>query len=268
MVECNVGPAPKAVRVNIGYVEAPLFNLEEEDIEDYMEEFKTWLVINKVPEGDWMKALVRQLPLAHKFIRCMFEPSAALEDILEALKLRYPRNDGRACNRGNKLIKMKEPQSIKSRWKDLTDLIAAHAMADFTDSIASKRKTGYEFKAKDYETLGCGQEEETLEQKYKRLEAELGDLVQELSNFKPVPRVLGGKKKKKILYEANQGQVGVSKNIGVQEAAEKADVNETTATLQQQAKHLQEKLVGLNLETVLHSSSDTDLSNPFETAQK
>ncbi|UYV64129.1 K02A2.6-like [Cordylochernes scorpioides] len=82
----SVGPALQAANINIGYVEAPNFKPEEED---YIEEFKTWLATSKVPKGDWTKALVRRLPLnGREFIR--FEPTAALEDILEELKLRYP----------------------------------------------------------------------------------------------------------------------------------------------------------------------------------
>ncbi|UYV75183.1 DCTN2 [Cordylochernes scorpioides] len=126
-------------------------------------------------------------------------------------------------------------------------------------------------------SLGCGQEEETLEQKYKRLEAELETWYRSspISRFDShIGHFILIKKKMlqwpPILAKVQlHQQVQVTKRgYGTFEAAEKADINETTATLQQQAKHLQEKLVGLNLETVLHSSSDTDLSNPFETAQK
>ncbi|UYV75731.1 hypothetical protein LAZ67_13001161 [Cordylochernes scorpioides] len=64
MVESSVGPAPQAANINIGYGETPpCFNPEEEDIEDHVEEFKTWLTASKVPKGDWTKALVRRLPL-------------------------------------------------------------------------------------------------------------------------------------------------------------------------------------------------------------
>ncbi|UYV82818.1 hypothetical protein LAZ67_22000971 [Cordylochernes scorpioides] len=75
MVECSVGPAPQAANINIGYVEASNFKPEEEDIKDYVEELKTWLAMNKVPKGDWTKALVWRLPLdGREIIKCRFEP--------------------------------------------------------------------------------------------------------------------------------------------------------------------------------------------------
>ncbi|UYV68096.1 hypothetical protein LAZ67_5003046 [Cordylochernes scorpioides] len=46
-VQCR--PAPQAVNVNIGYVEAPNFKPEEEDIENYVEELKTWLADEQSP---------------------------------------------------------------------------------------------------------------------------------------------------------------------------------------------------------------------------
>ncbi|UYV70538.1 hypothetical protein LAZ67_7003442, partial [Cordylochernes scorpioides] len=140
MVESSVGPAPQATNINIGYGETPCFNPEEEDIEDYVEEFKTWLTASKVPKGDWTKALVRRLPLdGREFIKCRFDPSAALEDVLEALKLRYPRNDGRACSRGSELKKMRRPQSTEDTGKYLMNLITAHATAgEFSPFNSSK----------------------------------------------------------------------------------------------------------------------------------
>ncbi|UYV84355.1 K02A2.6-like [Cordylochernes scorpioides] len=121
--ECKIyGPAPQAANINIGYIEAPNFKPKEEDIEDYVEEFKTRLVTNKVPKGNWTKALVRRLPLdGRKFIKCRFESLTALEDVLEVYKLRYPRNDGRAHNRGTELRKMKRHQSTVSTGKYLID---------------------------------------------------------------------------------------------------------------------------------------------------
>ncbi|UYV82771.1 SLC33A1 [Cordylochernes scorpioides] len=117
MVESSVGPAPQAANISIGYGETPCFNPEEEDIEDYVEEFKTWLTASKVPKGDWTKALVRRLPLdGREFIKCRLEPSAALEDVLEALKLCYPRNDGQARSRGNELKKMRRPQNNEPHY--------------------------------------------------------------------------------------------------------------------------------------------------------
>ncbi|UYV77837.1 hypothetical protein LAZ67_15002540 [Cordylochernes scorpioides] len=140
MVESSVGPAPQATNINIGYGETPCFNPEEEDIEDYVEEFKTWLTASKVPKGDWTKALVRRLPLdGREFIKCRFDPSAALEDVLEALKLCYPRNDGRARSRGNELKKMRRPQSTEDTGKYLMNLITAHATAgEFSPFNSSK----------------------------------------------------------------------------------------------------------------------------------
>ncbi|UYV77788.1 hypothetical protein LAZ67_15002275 [Cordylochernes scorpioides] len=140
MVESSVGPAPQATNINIGYRETPCFNPEEEDIEEYVEEFKTWLTASKVPKGDWTKALVRRLPLdGREFIKCRFDPSAALEDVLEALKLCYPRNDGRARSRGNELKKMRRPQSTEDTGKYLMNLITAHATAgEFSPFDSSK----------------------------------------------------------------------------------------------------------------------------------
>ncbi|UYV62830.1 hypothetical protein LAZ67_2002067 [Cordylochernes scorpioides] len=141
MVESSVGPAPQAANINIGYGETPpCFNPEEEDIEDHVEEFKTWLTASKVPKGDWTKALVRRLPLdGREFIKCRFDPSAALEDVLEALKLCYPRNDGRARSRGNKLKKTRRPQSTEDTGRYLMNLITAHATAgEFSPFDSSK----------------------------------------------------------------------------------------------------------------------------------
>ncbi|UYV75730.1 hypothetical protein LAZ67_13001159 [Cordylochernes scorpioides] len=141
MVESSVGPAPQAANINIGYGETPpCFNPEEEDIEDHVEEFKTWLTASKVPKGDWTKALVRRLPLdGREFIKCRFDPSAALEDVLEALKLCYPRNDGRARSRGNELKKTRRPQSTKDTGRYLMNLITAHATAgEFSPFDSSK----------------------------------------------------------------------------------------------------------------------------------
>ncbi|UYV73599.1 K02A2.6-like [Cordylochernes scorpioides] len=135
MVESSVGPAPQAANINIGYGETPCFNPEEEDIEDY-----TWLTASKVPKGDWTKALVRRLPLdGREFIKCRFDPSAALEDVLEALKPCYPRNDGRARSRGIELKKMRRPQSTEDTGKYLMNLITAHATAgEFSPFNSSK----------------------------------------------------------------------------------------------------------------------------------
>ncbi|UYV69241.1 hypothetical protein LAZ67_6002959 [Cordylochernes scorpioides] len=141
MVESSVGPAPQAANINIGYGETPpCFNPEEEDIEDHVEEFKTWLTASKVPKGDWTKALVRRLPLdGREFIKCRFDPSAALEDVLEALKLCYPRNDGRARSRGNELKKTRRPQSTEDTGRYLMNLITAHATAgEFSPFDSSK----------------------------------------------------------------------------------------------------------------------------------
>ncbi|UYV76039.1 hypothetical protein LAZ67_13002298 [Cordylochernes scorpioides] len=140
MVESSVGPAPQAANINIGYGETPCFNPEEEDIEDHVEEFKTWLTASKVPKGDWTKALGRRLPLdGREFIKCRFDPSAALEDVLEALRLCYPRNDGRARSRGNELKKMRRPQSTEDTGKYLMNLITAHATAgEFSPFNSSK----------------------------------------------------------------------------------------------------------------------------------
>ncbi|UYV74071.1 hypothetical protein LAZ67_11002031 [Cordylochernes scorpioides] len=140
MVESSVGPAPQAANINISYGETPCFNPEEEAIEDHVEEFKTWLTASKVPKGDWTKALVRRLPLdGREFIKCRFDPSAALEDVLEALKLCYPRNDGRARSRGNELKKMRRPQSTEDTGKYLMNLITAHATAgEFSPFDSSK----------------------------------------------------------------------------------------------------------------------------------
>ncbi|UYV83994.1 hypothetical protein LAZ67_X000845 [Cordylochernes scorpioides] len=141
MVESSVGPAPQAANINIGYGETPpCFNPEEEDIEDHVEEFKTWLTASKVPKGDWTKALVRRLPLdGREFIKCRFDPSAALEDVLEALKLCYPRNDGRARSRGNELKKTRRPQSMEDTGRYLMNLITAHATAgEFSPFDSSK----------------------------------------------------------------------------------------------------------------------------------
>ncbi|UYV73868.1 K02A2.6-like [Cordylochernes scorpioides] len=140
MVESSVGPAPQAANISIGYGETPCFNPEEEEIEDYVEEFKMWLTASKVPKGDWTKALVRRLPLdGREFIKCRFDPSAALEDVLEALKLCYPRNDGRARSRGNVLKKMRRPQSTEDTGKYLMNLITAHATAgEFSPFDSSK----------------------------------------------------------------------------------------------------------------------------------
>ncbi|UYV83138.1 hypothetical protein LAZ67_22002401 [Cordylochernes scorpioides] len=140
MVESSVGPAPQAAnKYRLG--ETPCFNPKEEDIEDYVEEFKTWLTASKVPKGDWTKALVRRLPLdGHEFIKCRFEPSAALEDVLEALKLCYPRNDGRARSRGNELKKIRRPQSTEATGKYLMNLITAHATADVAQTLGLPEK--------------------------------------------------------------------------------------------------------------------------------
>ncbi|UYV81616.1 hypothetical protein LAZ67_20001713 [Cordylochernes scorpioides] len=140
MVESSVGPAPQAANINIGYGETLCFNPEEDDIEDHVEEFKTWLTASKVPKGDWTKALVRRLPLdGREFIKCRFDPSAALEDVLEALKLCYPRNDGRARSRGNELKKTRRPQSTEDTGRYLMNLITAHATAgEFSPFDSSK----------------------------------------------------------------------------------------------------------------------------------
>ncbi|UYV64478.1 hypothetical protein LAZ67_3000890 [Cordylochernes scorpioides] len=147
MVESSVGPAPQATNISIGYGETPCFNPEEEDIEDYVEEFKTWLTASKVPKGDWTKALVRRLPLdGREFIKCRFDPSAALEDVFEALKLCYPRNDGRARSRGNELKKMRRPQSTEDTGKYLMNLITAHATAgEFSPFDSSKEALKADF---------------------------------------------------------------------------------------------------------------------------
>ncbi|UYV75782.1 hypothetical protein LAZ67_13001334 [Cordylochernes scorpioides] len=103
MVECSVGPAPRDTKDNIG----------------------------KVPKGDWTKALVRRLLLdGRKFIKCRFEPSAALEEVLETLKLCYSKNDGREHKRGNEMRKRRRPQSTETTWRYIMDLITAHATAD------------------------------------------------------------------------------------------------------------------------------------------
>ncbi|UYV84144.1 K02A2.6-like, partial [Cordylochernes scorpioides] len=130
IVECSVCPAPQATNINISYVEAPFYNPELENIEDYVEEFKTWLMASKVSKGDWTKALVRRLSLdGSELIKCRFEPSAALEGILETLKLCYPKNNGRVRNRGNELRKMSWPQSTKSTRRYLINLITDHVTA-------------------------------------------------------------------------------------------------------------------------------------------
>ncbi|UYV75796.1 hypothetical protein LAZ67_13001380 [Cordylochernes scorpioides] len=103
MVECSVGPAPRDTNDNIG----------------------------KVPKGDWTKALVRRLRLdGRKFIKCRFEPSAALEDVLETLKLCYSKVDGREYKRGNEMRKRRRPQSTETTWRYIMDLITAEATAD------------------------------------------------------------------------------------------------------------------------------------------
>ncbi|UYV84141.1 hypothetical protein LAZ67_X001306 [Cordylochernes scorpioides] len=140
IVECSVGPAPQATNINISYVEAPFYNPELEDIEDYVEEFKTWLMASKVSKGDWTKALVRRLSLdGSELIKCRFEPSAALEGILETLKLCYPKNNGRVRNRGNELRKMSWPQSTKSTWRYLINLITDHVTAEEAEFLQAAK---------------------------------------------------------------------------------------------------------------------------------
>ncbi|UYV71113.1 hypothetical protein LAZ67_8001784, partial [Cordylochernes scorpioides] len=65
MVESSVGPAPQAANISIGYGETPCFNPEEEDIEDYVEEFKTWLTASKVKgqPGVNKRQTVNKVPL-------------------------------------------------------------------------------------------------------------------------------------------------------------------------------------------------------------
>ncbi|UYV82093.1 hypothetical protein LAZ67_21000804 [Cordylochernes scorpioides] len=130
MVESSVGPAPQAANISIGYGETPCFNPEEEDIEDYVEEFKTWLTASKVLKGDWTKALVRRLPLdGREFIKC--------------------RNDGRARSRGNELKKMRRPQSTENTGKYLMNLITAHATAGEFSPFDSNKEALWALAPKD-----------------------------------------------------------------------------------------------------------------------